>query len=44
MVGDCSRMGTGVGGEAVVEGGEALVVDRGRKVETVILLGTAQTK
>ena len=44
MVVDCTRVVTGVGGGGVIEAGEAFVVDGGCKVETVILLGTAQTK
>ena len=44
MVVDGRRVGTGVGGGAVMEGGEVPVVDGGCKVETVILLGTSQTK
>ena len=41
---DGRRVVAGVGGGAVIEGGEAFVVDGGCKVETVILLGTSQTK
>ena len=41
---DGRRVVAGVGGGAVIEGGEVPVVDGGCKVETVILLGTSQTK